>query len=252
MIYLTGDLHGNWKRRLNTEAFPRQSAMTKEDYLIVLGDFGIWDSEPKSEAELDWVEHRPFTTLFLDGNHENFDLLESFPVTNWHGGKVQFIRPSVIHLMRGQTYDIEGMRFFVFGGARSTDVTSGILDPHDPQLNRKCRKLDAAGGLYRINHYSWWKQELPSADEMDEGLRNLKVANNDVDCILTHAAPSSIAAFLSAGMYKNDILTDYLETIKNTVRFKDWYFGHYHDDRELPYGDGHHYQLLYHRFLRIN
>ena len=35
-------------------------------------------------------------------------LLPCFPVEDWHGGKVQRIRPSVIHLMRGQIYDIQG------------------------------------------------------------------------------------------------------------------------------------------------
>lgn len=34
-----------------------------------------------------WLNDRPFTTLFVDGNHENFDLLNAYPVENWHGGK---------------------------------------------------------------------------------------------------------------------------------------------------------------------
>lgn len=100
--------------------------MTKEDYVIICGDFGgVWNKEVENKEEkhlLDWLEEKPFTTLFVDGNHENFDRLYSYPVELWHGGKVHKIRPSVIHLMRGQIYEIDGKSFFTFGGASSHDI----------------------------------------------------------------------------------------------------------------------------------
>lgn len=68
-----------------------------------------------------WLNDRPFTTLFVDGNHEIFDLLNAYPVENWHGGKIHRIAPSIIHLMRGQLFDIEGKSFFTMGGAESHD-----------------------------------------------------------------------------------------------------------------------------------
>ena len=46
--------------------------------------------------------------LFIDGNHENFDKLNSYPVETWCGGKVHKIRNNVIHLMCGEVYCIEG------------------------------------------------------------------------------------------------------------------------------------------------
>ena len=65
MIYVTGDTHGDWKSRLNKDAFPEQREMTKDDYVIVLGDFGIWDNSDREKRNLDWLNNRKFTTLFI-------------------------------------------------------------------------------------------------------------------------------------------------------------------------------------------
>ena len=122
VIWITGDTHGDWIHRLNMDSFPEQREMTKDDYVIVLGDFGIWRDSPQQRWNLNWLEERRFTTLFIDGNHECYDILDSYPVEEWHGGKVHFIKPSVIHLMRGQIFDIDGLKFFTFGGAASHDI----------------------------------------------------------------------------------------------------------------------------------
>ena len=117
MIYITGDCHGNFER-FDLCSFPEQMNMTKDDYVIICGDFcGI--CEP---LLLDSLESLPFTLLFVDGNHENFDRLNRMPVELWHGGKVHRIRPSVIHLMRGQVFELEGKRIFTFGGGKSQDL----------------------------------------------------------------------------------------------------------------------------------
>ena len=123
----------------------------------------MWDGSEIEQQWLDWLEDRSFTTLFVSGNHENYDLLRSYPTSVWHGGLVQPIRPSVLLLMRGQLYEICGKKVFTMGGASSHDIRDGILEPDDPNYERKLRQLNAAGALYRINHRSWWKKELPSA-----------------------------------------------------------------------------------------
>ena len=110
MIYITGDCHSNFER-FNTRNFPEQKEMTKDDYVIICGDFGgVWNKDGESKVEtsaLDWLDGNAFTTLFVDGNHENFDRLYAYPVEMWHGGKAHKIRPSVIHLMRGQIFELE-------------------------------------------------------------------------------------------------------------------------------------------------
>ena len=114
---------------------------------------------------LDWLDARPFTTLFVSGNHENFDMLVTLPMEEWHSGLVQKVWPSVIHLMRGQVYDIGGKKFFTMGGASSHDILGGILGPDDPEYRKKLRQLKASGALYRVNHRSWWAAELPTEEE---------------------------------------------------------------------------------------
>lgn len=250
MIYITGDCHGNL-RRFNRNCFPEQSEMTKDDYVIICGDFGmIWNKDCESKQEkydLDLLNNRSFTTLFCDGNHENFDRLNSYPVTEWHGGKVHIIRQSVIHLMRGQIYDICGKSIFVFGGAKSHDIDGGILERNAPYFNQLRYLLDKKRICYRVDHYSWWKEELPSDEEMKEGIENLEKHHNKVDFIVTHCCSSSTQALLSHGTYQTDIETDYLEKIKERTKFTRWFFGHYHDniqvtDKEL---------LLYEQMIRI-
>lgn len=61
---------------------------------------------------MEWFDESNFTTLFVDGNHENHALLDTFPVEEWHGGKIHRIKPSVIHLMRGQVFEIDGKNIF--------------------------------------------------------------------------------------------------------------------------------------------
>ena len=82
MIYITGDTHADFSR-FNIENFPIQSDMTKNDYVIICGDFGgVWSFEEESSYEkeiLDWLDSRNFTTLFVDGNHENFDQYPALP-----------------------------------------------------------------------------------------------------------------------------------------------------------------------------
>ena len=129
MIYITGDCHGNFER-FNPSIFPEQNEMTKKDYVIICGDFGgVWHRDEESKEEtmvLDWLDSRPFTTLFVCGNHENFDRLYQYPVEDWHGGKVHKIRESVLHLMRGQVFEIEEKKIFSFGGASLELVEAGI------------------------------------------------------------------------------------------------------------------------------
>ena len=250
MIYITGDCHRNFER-FNTRNFPEQKEMSKEDYVIICGDFGgIWDQEEESKEEtmlMDWLDCKSFTTLFVDGNHENFDRLYEYPVEEWHGGKVHKIRPSVIHLMRGQIFEIEGKSIFTFGGASSHDIDGGILDLDDPDYKNKKKRLDRGWKPYRLNHVSWWQQELPAIEEMEEGRKNLTAHDNSVDFIVTHCCAPSTQIQLGGSMYKPDILTTYFEEIRQNTKFKKWFFGHYHDNQNVSAEE----ILLYEQIIRI-
>lgn len=41
LLYITGDAHAEWANKFSTDAFPEQKEMTRDDFVIVCGDFGI-------------------------------------------------------------------------------------------------------------------------------------------------------------------------------------------------------------------
>lgn len=250
-VWVTGDTHGDWMHRLKTDSFPEQGETSKDDFVIICGDFGIWDNSKREKYNLDWLEDKPFTTLFVSGNHENYDILDRLPVEEWHGGKVNFVRPSVIHLMRGQVFEIEDKAFFAFGGASSHDISAGILDPDDPEFQNKKKRLDKDPyALYRINHVSWWERELPSEAEMEEGMRNLEKQDNRVDYIITHSPYTSLLMQMDGGcgLYQRDRLTDYLQNVKETVEYRHWLFGHMHINQTFHWERS---SCLYEQIIRI-
>ena len=85
MILITGDIHGSHDiSKLDNTKNPIFKKLTKEDYLIICGDFGlVWYNDMADTLWRTWLDEKPFTTLFVDGNHENFDLLYEFPEEEW-------------------------------------------------------------------------------------------------------------------------------------------------------------------------
>lgn len=254
MIYITGDIHAD-PRRFSTDGFPEQKSMTKNDYVIICGDFGLLWDQPQSSREkhaIDWLSQKPFTTLFVDGNHENFDRLNALPVEEWHGGKVHRISDSIFHLIRGEMFDLDGISVFAFGGARSHDIkglatdaelakdyTAGILRKSDPYYLGKKKLLHRYDCItpYREEGKSWWKQEMPSWEEMEHGLETLKAHGMKTNFIITHDGPASDVAILGGGSFQQDPLTKYLEGIKQAVDYDCWFFGHHHMDRRVDSKD---------------
>lgn len=217
-IFVTSDTHGDYDlHKLSSKAFPIGKTLTKNDYVIVCGDFGaIWDGG-KSDAYLQkWYASKPWTTLFVDGNHENHNLINSYPVEEWNGGKVHKINDSIIHLMRGQVYDINGKTFFTFGGAESVD---------------RC---------YRRENISWWANEMPSNAEYEEGIKNLERVNWQVDYIITH--DSDMEDIENLGYWytiSGNALNRYLWHLKHTfyLQYRHHYFGHHHLDKVVGVKD---------------
>ena len=208
-IYVTGDIHG-YPIRLTDEILnARGLVLTKADKLIICGDFGLpWYNDVQDLQCLEWLAQRPFEILFLDGNHENFDLLNEFPVEERHGGKVQKVRDNVFHLMRGEVYEIEGKRFFVFGGATSVD--------------RYMREV----------HVDWWAEEVFSKEEKLNAIHNLVEVGFEVDYVITHTAPRRFVNNLS--VHLQDVsscpVANFLDELSFKLTYKKWFFGHFHID----------------------
>ena len=207
---ITGDTHATLDiGKLVVFFGDHEGEFTPDDHLIICGDVGICGFSPAEEAATrDVLRNFPVTTLFIDGNHENFAKLNSYGVDIWNGGKVHFIENNIIHLMRGQVYDIDGTRFFTFGGAYSLDR------------------------MYRTEGFSWFPEEIPTKAEYEEGWRNLEKAGYKVDYILTHTGPREVTAAMGYGEMSDDEieLRQYLQRVADNVDHKAWYFGHFHED----------------------
>lgn len=212
MILIIGDTHGTRDNFDNVAlSYPN---LTKNDYVIVTGDFGfVWGVNEyhikDDDKWLDFLEEKPWTTLFVDGNHENHMRLKEYPIKEWNGGKVHEIRKSVLHLMRGEVFEIEGKTFFCFGGARSTDQ------------------------LYRIPYRSWWPQEIPSREEYDNAISNLELINYHPNYIITHAMPDIYVRELQGSHYEEDKVAFMLNDFLLQCIYDKWYCGHYHLDVKM-------------------
>ena len=220
MIYLFGDLHGSENiLQFDKETFSIGKTLTKDDYVIILGDFGIpwarFDSANyyREMKRLKYLSDKSWTTLFIDGNHENFENLEMFEKVNKFGSTVQQLEENIFHLLRGNIYNINDKNFFVMGGALSIDKNN------------------------RIPRVSWWKEEQPSKKELDHGLDNLKKNNNKVDYILTHTCSNKITEEVLKSslqsLFIHDPLSKYFDVIDKKISYKRWFFGHFHIDIEI-------------------
>lgn len=239
MIYLTGDTHRGQSGdmiKLNSKKWPEGKKLTKEDYLIILGDFGfVWAQEGSDDQKTDlhvqkWLKEKPWTTIVIDGNHENHDMLERLPTTQKFGNEVRVINESIYLLKRGEVYEINGKSFFCMGGAESID--------------KENRTLGA----------SWWPQEIPSYAEMDRGIESLEKVNWEVDYVLTHTCPEWIGQMYVSQSSKisskiNCAVGNYLDHLyqDRNLKFKKWYFGHWHDDWDYD-----NFRMLYQRVLPLD
>ena len=207
--FLKGDIHGNLFEIID---FINRFNLGKNDNIIILGDCGIaWRKDKKDLAQNIklWNECGNGVKLyFIDGNHENFNILNSLLIEN-NMGK---IADNIYHLRRGQVYEFENKKILVCGGADSID---------------KYR---------RIENFTWWKEEAISQETIDD------IPAGHYDYVLTHCYPRSVfeknKIYLSTLQFLdenkiNHNSEDMLEQLKNKITFDHWFFGHYHINRNL-------------------
>lgn len=226
-IFVAGDIHGELEIYKVKEFFEKEKMnqeLTKKDYLIILGDCGIcWDNGYNDEYVKKTLSNLPVTTLWIDGNHENFDLLNDYDTEKWNGGNVHFIEDDIIHLMRGQVFKVNNLTLFTFGGASSTD------------------KFQRREGI------SWWKEEMPSMEEYNEGIKNLNENQHQVDYVFTHTAPYEVILEMGMDIFEGEEeLVHYLQSIADEIDYDKWMFGHFHVDEDLE-----NFHALYDRVIKL-
>lgn len=211
-IYVTGDTHGGIDiMKLQSRRFRAGKTLTKDDYVIVAGDFGVWKHK-KAQDFLRWISEKKWTTLFVEGNHEDYELLKTFPLVNMFGSKVRKINDSVYQLLRGEVYNIEGYKVFAFGGARSVDRFTA------------CRE----------EGYDWFAEEESNYKDEIKAIYNLKKVDNKVDLIVSHTCCKStldkMADIYNIYIEDYDNQNKFFEEIQSIVDYDMWVFGHMHKD----------------------
>lgn len=195
MIYFTSDLHGD----INFLGLKKYLEIaTDDDLLIILGDVGLKFSDTAKDNEFtEQFLKIDKKIAFIEGNHENFDYLNSFPVESWNGGRVNRLTPNIVRMIRGNIYTIDGLKFFTFGGCKSS---------------KKWKEQ----GLW---HYG----EEPTESEIAFAKENLRVNGNKVDYILTHKYEVE-----GLGSTRCELLFELCRYIDKNVVFDKWLAGHWH------------------------
>lgn len=207
MLYATGDLHGDLGRFKSREL----RRLRKGDTLFVCGDFGfVWDGSKREQRILRRLGKKRYNICFVEGTHDNLELLAQYPQVDFCGGKAKSISGRLYYLPRGEVYTIEGKRVFTFGGGESPDVDM------------------------RIPGVSWWESELPDERELAHARQSLARCQNEVDFIVTHDCASRMRGFIDMETDRQNLLHVFLQEVSDTCRFRLWVFGCYHLDRRIP------------------
>lgn len=210
-VYVTGDCHQDMRK---IYAFADKMELGPDDYVIVLGDMGIFWRHDKADAKViikDFEARYNFNLYFVDGNHENFKILNSLEEDENHMG---YVSEHIRHLKRGRRYNIGGKDILAIGGADSID------------------KFRRTPGL------SWWEEEAITDEDVN------RIDPGHYDYVLSHTCPLSIfnqnkTYLCTLGNIVDDsnpefkISNNKLEQVFNFIDFKHWYFGHYHVDLHI-------------------
>mgnify|MGYP003307943289 CR=1 FL=1 len=203
MIYICGDTHGEVDFDKLEILIKRK--LSYKDILIILGDCGICWSKETFSYNLKLYNKLNCTVIYIDGNHENFDMLNGMPIVNLFGANVHKIDEHIFHVLRGEILNIDNISFLCMGGACSTDT------------------------MYRKENVSWWKQEEITDLDLSNAFKNLERYNNSIDYVLTHTIDSSVASVVLGK--EKDICTEQLAKLQDIISYKYWLFGHYHIDK---------------------
>ena len=209
MVFITGDTHGDYSRFQQT----KMKKLSKGDTLIICGDFGfIWDNSKAEQKILKKLGKKKYNICFIDGTHENFDLLYKYKISEWNGGKVRHICGNLYHLMRGQIFTVNGLKIFTMGGGESPDIE------------------------LRYENSTWSRFEIPDREELLEGAQSLEEAGCKADIIVTHEPPQKIKGFLKlkdSDSVRVTGLNAYFEELSSSCEFKKWFFGSMHIDKHI-------------------
>lgn len=233
MLVCSGDFHGD-ETRVSYRRYPELRGLKEGDIFFQLGDFGIlWDFNYPSKRDaykLKQINDKPWTTIAIVGNHENYDVIEKMPIIEKFGGCMrQCVYNNIVYkhifiIDHITILDIEEKHILCIPNAESHDIHH-LLNPTDENYKTDlymCKKYHC---WYRIIGESWWPQEKMNVQENIGFMEQHE--NEHFDFILSHDAPGQINKWLS---YKSTEGECYLELLRRTLDFDKWFHGHFHLD----------------------
>lgn len=204
MIYVTGDLHGD-PARLSDKALRR---LKKGDTLLVCGDFGfVWDGSPAELKLRRKIGKQKYTTIFVDGTHDNLPMIREFPEEEYAGGTVRRIEGNLLYAERGTILTLEGKKVFFLGGGVSEDMVS------------------AESG-------TWHSEEMPAAEELAAAEEHLTQSGGWISSSPI-SRPTGCASSWAATAPKSRPWEPSW-TGGQEMQFGSWYFGRLHKDKKIP------------------
>lgn len=220
-LFITGDIHGDAVSRFKPR-FEELKALDKDDIIFIVGDcglpFGI--NNPAYEIaykrhdmyQLDWLSQFDCTFLFLRGNHDDLDAINEMPQVEKYGGTLRQM------LFDDKLYDnifyIDDPTILVLCGKKCLCIPGG--ESHDIS--------------YRIEHWDWWRDEIIDIQKTNDLLANQQ-SEDGFDLILTHESPS---LYINTRFFEPNEGEVFLDSIRRSFEFNDWYHGHMHNDCDYP------------------
>ena len=206
MIYVTGDFHGDYEK-FSSKEFKK---LKKGDTLLVCGDFGfIWEGSKAEARLLKKIGRKKYKVLFVEGTHDNIKLIRSYPTEELFGGRARKISGNLYQLQRGEIFEIEGKSFFAFGGGETDDA------------------------FELIEGENYWREELPSPEELSLARDNLKAHGDAIDYIISHECAGKMRDFLLSqrNLDECNVLQRFFDKLTEEISYKAWFFGRYHLDK---------------------
>ena len=204
LVYVTGDMHGD----LGCFGRRRLRRLKKGDTLIVCGDFGfVFDGSEKEKRALKWIGRRRYNVVFVEGLHDNLDLIAEYPTEEWNGGMTHAISGRLRHLCRGHIFDIDGFSILAFGGGGQSELEENI---------------------------PWGSGLLPDANEIDTTRGRLQALGNKVDYIVTHQCGGRLRSLLTMREDDANALDIFLDEQRAGLSYKAWFFAGFHVDKFIP------------------
>lgn len=208
-ILVCGDWHGDFRA---AQAAARQARRVSCELIVQCGDFGFWPHQhPEYVTQVNSAMKKnsrgaPLYLVWVDGNHENFDMLYA---TEWPRTPKGFwkLADHVYYAPRGLRWTWGHTKFIALGGGYSMD--------------KQWRLSEGPVGQY------WWPQETITIKQVYDILND---GQGEVDVMFAHDMPEGAQIGIPLmKMYAEDEQNrTAVRTVVEHVKPKDLYHGHYH------------------------